>query len=237
MILDGMEDSSAAMIVDARGLVTGWSDGARRLTGYAAEEAVGRPARDLLARDAPARPLARTAPSGLSGTVLVRHRDGHPVSLRLRICPLLGADGTPDGYLATAEAPGGPVPSLTDDAVRQASLSLSVLDPGLRFVHVNDSACRMMGRSEEELVGRSLPDALAEFEGDARSFLHHLRVVTDRGGPSSTRATRPRPPAAARTPGPWRSGRSTTPPARSPPSRWRRWRAPNSTGPGSGWPC
>ncbi|CAM5701749.1 hypothetical protein SVIOM342S_02780 [Streptomyces violaceorubidus] len=75
------------------------------------------------------------------------------------------ADGTPDGYLATAEAPGGPVPSLTDDAVRQASLSLSVLDPGLRFVHVNDSACRMMGRSEEELVGRSLPDALAEFEG------------------------------------------------------------------------
>lgn len=56
MILDGMEDSSAAMTVDARGLVTGWSDGARRLTGHAAEEVVGRPARDLLARGAPTRP-------------------------------------------------------------------------------------------------------------------------------------------------------------------------------------
>ncbi|MGW7335528.1 PAS domain-containing protein, partial [Streptomyces sp. NPDC054808] len=36
-----MEDSSATVIVDARGLVTGWSDGARRLTGYTAEEVVG----------------------------------------------------------------------------------------------------------------------------------------------------------------------------------------------------
>ncbi|MEV5456523.1 PAS domain-containing protein, partial [Streptomyces sp. NPDC052535] len=45
-----MEDSSATVIVDARGLVTGWSDGARRLTGYTAEEVVGRPARDLRAR-------------------------------------------------------------------------------------------------------------------------------------------------------------------------------------------
>ncbi|MGC0424189.1 PAS domain S-box-containing protein [Streptomyces sp. SAI-195] len=195
MILDGMEDSSAAMTVDARGLVTGWSDGARRLTGYAAEEAVGRPARDLLARDAPARPLARTSPTGtaLSGSVLIRHRDGHPVSLRLTVCPLLGADGAPDGYLATAEASGGPPPALIDDAVRQASLSLSVLDPDLRFVHVNDTACRMLGRSAEELVGRGLPATLADFEGDARSFLHHLRVVAERGRPVQYESYSPAP--------------------------------------------
>jgi PAS domain S-box-containing protein len=195
MILDGMEDSSAAMTVDARGLVTGWSDGARRLTGYAAEEAVGRPARDLLARDAPARPLARTSPTGtaLSGSVLIRHRDGHPVSLRLTVCPLLGADGAPDGYLATAEASGGPAPALIDDAVRQASLSLSVLDPDLRFVHVNDTACRMLGRSAEELVGRGLPDTLTDFEGDVRSFLHHLRVVAERGRPVQYESYSPAP--------------------------------------------
>ncbi|WP_411099666.1 SpoIIE family protein phosphatase [Streptomyces sp. x-45] len=190
-----MEDSSAAMTVDARGLVTGWSDGARRLTGYAAEEAVGRPARDLLARDAPARPLARTSPTGtaLSGSVLIRHRDGHPVSLRLTVCPLLGADGAPDGYLATAEASGGPPPALIEDAVRQASLSLSVLDPDLRFVHVNDTACRMLGRSAEELVGRGLPATLADFEGDARSFLHHLRVVAERGRPVQYESYSPAP--------------------------------------------
>ncbi|MFC8857545.1 PAS domain-containing protein, partial [Streptomyces sp. NPDC057144] len=54
MILDGMEDSSATVIVDARGLVTGWSDGARRLTGYTAEEVVGRAARGQRARGPPA---------------------------------------------------------------------------------------------------------------------------------------------------------------------------------------
>ncbi|MET7816538.1 PAS domain-containing protein, partial [Streptomyces sp. NPDC005395] len=59
-----MEDSSATVIVDARGLVTGWSDGARRLTGYTAEEVVGRPARDLLARGAPPGPPAGTPRSG-----------------------------------------------------------------------------------------------------------------------------------------------------------------------------
>ncbi|WP_239080928.1 PAS domain-containing protein, partial [Streptomyces coelicoflavus] len=68
-----MEDSSATMIVDARGLVTGWSEGARRLTGYPAEAVVGRPARDLLARDAPPGLLSGTVPAG---TAVIRHRDG-----------------------------------------------------------------------------------------------------------------------------------------------------------------
>ncbi|MEU4982850.1 SpoIIE family protein phosphatase [Streptomyces sp. NPDC021969] len=190
-----MEDSSAAMTVDARGLVTGWSDGARRLTGHAAEEVVGRPARDLLARGAPTRPLSRIHPAGtaLSGTVVVRHRDGRPVSLGLRVCPLRGADGAPGGYLATADAPGGPAPGLIGDAVRQASLSMSVLDPELRFVHVNDTACRMLGRPAEELLGRSLSDTLADFEGDPRSFLHHLRVVADRGRPVQYESYAPAP--------------------------------------------
>ncbi|TDT27648.1 PAS domain S-box-containing protein [Streptomyces sp. BK208] len=185
-----MEDSSAAMIVDARGLVTGWSDGARRLTGYTAEEVVGRPARDLLARDALTGPLSGTGPSG---TVVVRHRDGRAVSLRVRVRPLPGADGAPRGCAVTVEAPGGPAAALVDDAVRQAPLSMSVLDPGLRFVHVNEASCRMLGRSAEELIGHRLSDTLADFEGDAQSFLHHLRVVADRGRPVQYESYSPAP--------------------------------------------
>jgi PAS domain S-box-containing protein len=177
-ILDDMEHSSAAMIVDARGMVTGWSDGARRLTGYAAEDVVGRAARDLLARDVPPGALSGTVPTG---TAVIRHRDGRPVSLRLRVCPLLGADGEPDGYAVTTGTPDGPASALIDDAVRQASLSMSVLDTDLRFVHVNDTACRMLGRPAEELIGRGLSETLAGFEGDKQTFLHHLRVVADRG--------------------------------------------------------
>ncbi|NUP23003.1 MAG: PAS domain S-box protein, partial [Streptomyces sp.] len=40
-----MERVSAAAIIDVQGVVTGWSEGARRLTGLTAEEAVGRPVR------------------------------------------------------------------------------------------------------------------------------------------------------------------------------------------------
>ena len=48
-----MEDASAAAIIDARGILTGWSEGAQRLTGYPAREAVGRAARELLAEAVP----------------------------------------------------------------------------------------------------------------------------------------------------------------------------------------
>ena len=54
-ILDDMEHVYATATTDASGMVTGWSEGARRLTGRTAEEVVGRAARELLAEDPPVR--------------------------------------------------------------------------------------------------------------------------------------------------------------------------------------
>ncbi|MBB5130270.1 PAS domain-containing protein, partial [Streptomyces albaduncus] len=95
-----MEDASAVVVVDARGIVTGWSEGARRLTGHPAEEAVGRAVREFLAADAPppGTPLA-------SGRAALRHRDGHSVPARLTVRPLLGVVGTPAGQVITAGPP------------------------------------------------------------------------------------------------------------------------------------
>src|SRR3954470_14291459 len=73
-ILGRMKQVAAAVIIDARGMVTGWSEGARRLTGHTAEDIVGRPAAGLLAEDLP--PAAMTE---LTGVVALRHRDGHRV--------------------------------------------------------------------------------------------------------------------------------------------------------------
>lgn len=39
----------AMAVVDASGKVTGWSEGARLLTGYTAEDVTGRPASELVA--------------------------------------------------------------------------------------------------------------------------------------------------------------------------------------------
>ncbi|MET8905350.1 SpoIIE family protein phosphatase [Streptomyces sp. NPDC004538] len=169
-----MEEVSAAMTVDARGRVTGWSDGARRLTGYRADEVVGRAARELLARGA--------LPATLSGTAEIRHRDGGTVLLRLRSCPLLGADGEPLGHAVTA-APEDPGHGLIEEAVQQASLSMAVLDRELRFLHANDTACRMMGRPAAELIGRSLPETLGRTGTGRGTFLHHLRIAAERGRP------------------------------------------------------
>ncbi|WP_077797424.1 SpoIIE family protein phosphatase [Streptomyces sp. JHA26] len=171
-----MEHASAAAIVDVHGKVAGWSEGARRLTGYPAEEAVGRPARDLLAHDAPP-----GAVSALSGTALIRHRDGSTVALPLRGCPLLGADGAPCGYAVTAHPQDDP--ALTGESFRQASLAMSVHDTRHRYLRVNDTARRMLGMPEEDLIGRSLPEVMAEIDADASGFLHHLRQVTDTGRP------------------------------------------------------
>lgn len=92
-----MDDASAALTVDARGVVTGWSEGARRLTGFAADEAVGRPVRDLLAGEPGSGETPPGRPPLPVGAVTARHRDGHALTLRIAVCPLDGPGTRPPG--------------------------------------------------------------------------------------------------------------------------------------------
>ncbi|WP_461087257.1 SpoIIE family protein phosphatase [Streptomyces deserti] len=173
-----MEHASAVAVIDARGMVTGWSEGARRLTGYPAEEAVGRAARELLAEDVPPATV-----SALAGTVRVRHRDGSSVALRLRACAVTGADGAPDGYVVSALPPGEPETTLAGQAFQQASMSMSVFDTGQRYLRLNEVACQVMGVPEETLLGRYFLDTV-EDAVHSRGFLRHLRQVVETGRPT-----------------------------------------------------
>ena len=85
-----MDDASAVLVVDARGVVTGWSEGARRLTGFSADEAVGRAVRDLLVGEPDGGEPPPGGPPLPVGTVTARHRDGHALTLRLGLSPLDG---------------------------------------------------------------------------------------------------------------------------------------------------
>ncbi|MGW3106130.1 SpoIIE family protein phosphatase [Streptomyces sp. NPDC001100] len=172
-----MEQVAATAVIDARGIVTGWSEGARTLTGYPAEEAVGRSVAALLAE-----PPAATSVAALAGPVVLRHRDGSPLALTVRACAVLGADGAPDGYVLTAEPPADPGPSLAEQAFQQASMSLSVFDIGQRYLRVNDVACRVMGVPEDALIGRFFPESVEDAE-HSRGFLRNLRQVVETGRP------------------------------------------------------
>ncbi|MFF3160665.1 SpoIIE family protein phosphatase [Streptomyces sp. NPDC003273] len=171
-----MERAAAAAVIDAQGRVTGWSQGARLLTGRAADEVVGRPVAELLAGEPPGGVLAAG-----SGTVTLRHREGHPVEVAVTVCRILGADGAPAGHVITAgRSPQSPV--LVGEAFRQASVAMSVLDLEQRYLYVNANACRLMGTPEESLVGRLYADTAEDGE-HARGFLRHLREVAETGRP------------------------------------------------------
>ncbi|WP_314220583.1 SpoIIE family protein phosphatase [Streptomyces zaehneri] len=172
-----MEHVVAAAVIDAHGIVTGWSEGARLLTGHTAEEAVGRAAADLLAED-----LAPLPARAWSRPALVRHRDGRHVTLTVTACPVLGPDGEPAGWALTAERPSGPEPALAERAFQQASMSMSVFDPHQRYLRLNEVACKVMGVSEDVLLGRHFPDTVQEAE-NSRGFDRHLRHVAETGRP------------------------------------------------------
>ncbi len=176
-ILDDMEHVSATAVTDAAGVVTGWSEGARRLTGHTAEEVVGRAARELLAEDPPGPAVA-----ALKGTVVLRHRDGSLRTLFVEACPVLGTDGSPTGYVVTARPPGSGEPTLAGQAFQQAAMSMSIFDTRQHYLRLNDVACRVMGVSEEVLLGRFFSDTVEDAE-HSRGFLANLRQVAETGRP------------------------------------------------------
>ncbi|GHK05259.1 SpoIIE family protein phosphatase [Streptomyces sp. NPDC003753] len=171
-----MEQAAAAAIVDARGTLTGWSEGARRLTGYTAEEVVGRAVQELLAEDVPLPGL-----TALTGTVVLRHRDGHPVPLCLSVHPVTGADGSPQGFVVTT-APATADAVLVARAFQQAPVAMSVFDLGQRYIRANDRAGEILQVDADTLTGRYLPDTVAD-DDSGRRFHRQLRRVAETGLP------------------------------------------------------
>ncbi|MEW2558835.1 SpoIIE family protein phosphatase [Streptomyces griseorubiginosus] len=178
-----MVQHDATAIVDVRGVVRAWSDGARDLVGYTVEEVVNRPAAELLVED-----IEADTVTNLSGVVVLRHRDGSSVPLRLSACALIDESGERCGYVITADPadPADPVgsqePTLAGQAFQQASLPMSVFDTTQHYMRLNDRACRIMGVPEEALLGQHFPESVEDRPAH-RGWLDHLRQVVDTGRP------------------------------------------------------
>ncbi|MFG3025409.1 SpoIIE family protein phosphatase [Streptomyces sp. NPDC048254] len=163
-------------IVDQGGIVIGWSDGARELTGYAPEEVVGREARKLLADNPPG-----DAVTALHGVVGVRHRDGHTVELALRACPLRDDGAGVTAFLVTASVPALLEPSVAEQTFQQASVALCAFDTEGRILRLNATAGREVGRAEDKLVGRDVTEGAPDV--DYELYLRHQAEVVRTGAP------------------------------------------------------
>ncbi|MGW6541967.1 SpoIIE family protein phosphatase [Streptomyces massasporeus] len=161
--MQGRVPEDVAFVVDAGGVITVWSDGARDLLGYEPAELVGRPLDDLLAARLPQSTLRHTAEGRpWAGEVALRHRDGNRVVVRLKGTPLLDADGR-RLWLVTGTVPVYPgardehgAAPLWDLTLAQLPVPVAVYDRDARLVGANANMTEVMGRSEEEMKGLTL---------------------------------------------------------------------------------
>ncbi|CAL9339865.1 SpoIIE family protein phosphatase [Streptomyces sp. enrichment culture] len=176
--------TTAVVVTDERGVITGWSEEARSLLGYAPGEVVSRPAADLLVSHLPPSALRRVAEQEpWYGTVPALHRDGRTVDIAIRACPCPDRGGRPQ-WVLTASLPD--VPSLPGDkgtllgglALSQLPIAVAFYDQDNRVVEANDVIARIVGLPEERIRGRRLTDFLPSPAYDEFAELQNQVVRT-----------------------------------------------------------
>ncbi|MGW4239957.1 SpoIIE family protein phosphatase [Streptomyces sp. NPDC004749] len=154
---------NARISIDAAGVVTAWNEGAERLLGHPADEAVGRPATAFLAEGASC-DLPRDTPPGTpwSGWTDLRHRDGAPVRARLVVHHRAAESGAAADWLVCAalegtdRAPGDA--RLEQWAYGQSPCAVAVYDLDGRLRSANREMERVIGLAEDEVRGLRLSE-------------------------------------------------------------------------------
>ncbi|WP_418961021.1 SpoIIE family protein phosphatase [Streptomyces tritici] len=178
---------------DAEGRVVEWSLAAQDLLGHRPEDVLGRPASAMLVPDnnqALADQLTRRVQAGetVVGTLPVRHRDGHHVTMETWILPAADPEGRTGAMLIAVET--SEVLRMRDSLAAleslftQSPIGLATLGLDLRFVRVNDALARMNGVPAADHVGRRLTDVVpgvnaAALEGLMRQALSDGKAVVD----------------------------------------------------------
>ncbi|WP_438489295.1 SpoIIE family protein phosphatase [Streptomyces sp. S186] len=178
---------AATAVLDARGLVIGWSAAARKLLGYAPEDIVGRPVGVFLPATADRAP-GLAEPSGPDMASIeartARHADGHRLPVAVTMCPLS------DALQDTAEGPARVLVATGLDDLRrwearqamlhglatQSPVGLAIYDNDLQLTWFNSSYGREIGLPLRQLMGKRA-DELYPGEFVTEGYPHELEVV------------------------------------------------------------
>ncbi|MFJ5802100.1 SpoIIE family protein phosphatase [Streptomyces decoyicus] len=181
----------AAVMLDADGRITLWSPQAEQLFGWSAEEALGRPAAQLLVGpehfDLVLSLFSQVMAGGESwaGVFPVQHKDGSTRLVEFRNMRLLDERG--ESYalgIATDQAVLRRVErdlALSVRLVAQSPIGLAVLDTALRFVMVNPALERINELPADQHIGRDVGEALSFL--DTGTIVSRMREVLDTGTP------------------------------------------------------
>ncbi|MFI1365586.1 SpoIIE family protein phosphatase [Streptomyces griseochromogenes] len=160
MAMERQSTYTATATIDEQGILTGWSEGARRLLGHEASQVVGRPAAALLAADAGAVRRTLAARDRWHGTVPLRHRDGRCLELGLLAHRRTSRTGGTDWLVVTAVADRPQPPRgepLEEWAFIQSPFPLAVFDGELRLIRANSRLERALSLPESAMRGLRLP--------------------------------------------------------------------------------
>ncbi|MDX3456189.1 SpoIIE family protein phosphatase [Streptomyces sp. ME02-8801-2C] len=187
--------TDAVCAVDANGLLTAWSPGARQLLGYAPSDVIGRPAARLLAGDPPVAALRQAAVSrSWRGTVVLRHQNGRRLEADLRAWSALDADGQPQWFLVHSPSPQAEGayddpqlsaygdPRLVEWAFALSPLTLAIYDVDGRILRMNAATRSLLGLAEDDgVIGQVVEnlygEARAQGVPSATAFSEHVTEV------------------------------------------------------------
>ncbi|WP_161343856.1 SpoIIE family protein phosphatase [Streptomyces sp. SID5606] len=180
--------ATARVVIDDTGTLREWSEGAHLLLGHPAAEVVGGPAAALLADG------AHGAPPGLeadqwSGTLALRHRDGHTVPAWVLAHRRPPRDGSADSWLAVASLEAAPAPAddpLVRAALAQSPCAMMIFDDRLLLRGVNDAMARLLGLPRERLRGLRATDISGRPQ--TGELERHMRQVLETGRRSDMQA-------------------------------------------------
>ncbi|MET9883370.1 SpoIIE family protein phosphatase [Streptomyces sp. NPDC006430] len=160
-------------LLDARGVVIGWSRGAERLLGYTAGEVQGLRGVDLL--------ITRSA----FGHAVLRHRGGHGVEVALHARPMASTAGARQWLIQATEAEAWRRRELGEALIRglftESPFLIDVFDTQLRFIAQNDALRRGAGFANEEFVGRTMSEVAPPDLLDMAAFEARQRHVLETG--------------------------------------------------------